>query len=237
MNSPINLIIGIQARSTSTRLPGKCFEMIAGKRSLDYVIRSAQEACHYLNKKAWVVARPLLLIPKGDAIKDSFKDITIFEGPELDVLTRYWSAVDTFSADVVVRITGDCPMLPSRTICDVVIPALKGSFDYMGNSDEEVRSAIDGVDVEVITKRLLEHMYLNANDPYDREHVTPYARRKRPEGFRIGTAIDKHDLFDEVKWSIDTKDDLERVRAKMAKSIDREAQATLKYGKENVRRI
>jgi spore coat polysaccharide biosynthesis protein SpsF len=117
MENLLSVLIGIQARSTSTRLPRKCFEPLGGKRLLDHVIDSCHRAERYVNKNTYknnYSASTALLIPEGDPLKKGFgSQVNIVEGPEDDVLTRYAIAVEKYKPDYICRITGDCPLMPS----------------------------------------------------------------------------------------------------------------------------
>jgi spore coat polysaccharide biosynthesis protein SpsF len=106
------VLIGIQARSGSTRLPKKAFEMIGHSRMLDHVIDSCKKASQYIDSivRFGVVSEVVVVTPVGDPIVNSFSSrCRIIEGSEADVLSRYAGAVHVFDPDYIVRITGDCP--------------------------------------------------------------------------------------------------------------------------------
>jgi spore coat polysaccharide biosynthesis protein SpsF (cytidylyltransferase family) len=235
-----NVLIGIQARSTSERLPGKCFEMIGEKRLLDHVIDAAKMSAGYLNyhsNKSGIFVRVGLLIPEGDRISEEFqRKCPMYFGPEHDVLTRYKRAADKTGCDYVVRLTGDCPLIPPYLISKHIKIAIINNYDYVCNSDETVRTALDGIDCEVISKRLLDYMYEFARDAYDREHVTPLARKAPPSWARLGFVGGFFDQS-EMKLSVDTQEDLERVRKQYASLTKRIADAEERYGKHSVHRV
>jgi spore coat polysaccharide biosynthesis protein SpsF len=217
MDDKLRVIIGIQARSTSSRFPGKVFEMLGDKPILQHMIDNAKEACVYLNKfkeRNTFTVLAGLCVPWGDPIKDKFKDkiSVIVEGPEDDVLARYKILMDKMYGDYVVRITADCPMIPSYVITKHINTAVKNHYDYASNVDERIRTSLDGLDCEVISRRLLDYAHEHAKDRADREHVTTFVRREPPSWARVAHLIGYFD-FAQVKLSVDTPEDLERVRA------------------------
>lgn len=137
-----------------------------------------------------------------------------FYGSEKNVLSRYYDAAVNCSADVVVRITADCPLI-DPTVCDRVI-ALRRNEGAEYASNVHPRSWPKGLDCEVFTFRALREAWLKAKDEYDLEHVTPYIIRNNP---RVNLPSG---LFDqsEINWSVDTLEDLERVRAIYAQMED-----------------
>lgn len=167
----------IQARLTSTRLPKKVLQKIGDKtilqRCIDNVImaQSVDEV---------VVASPHDI--RGYQC-DVYADIN-----ESDVLGRYYRCADSHSADIVVRVTADCPFIDPKVI-DYAVEYFK-THDYAYCCV----APIDGLDVEVFPFWLLEEAHKNTQDVYDREHVTPYMRRK-------------------TKLSVDNPLDLKRARA------------------------
>lgn len=234
------VLIGIQARSTSKRFPGKCFELIGDKRLLDHVIDACKSASGYINRhtaKNATIVRVSLLIPFGDPIEGEFKSrCHIIHGPEDDVLARYKLAADSCDADYIVRITGDCPLIPPWIISKSIRNAIINKYDYVSNSDENCRTSIDGVDCEVMSKKFLDYMNENAKDPTDREHVTAMGRRTPPVWAKTGTSLDPFD-FSDIKYSVDTREDLDVVRDQYRRMKNRIAIAERRYGKSSVHRF
>lgn len=209
------VVIGIQARSTSKRFPRKVFELIDGVPVLRHVINACRRSAVYMNRYSDATRIKVdvgLCIPKGDEIKDAFqqRDLIIAEGPEDDVLARYKALADQTDAHYIVRVTGDCPLLPPHIITKHVKIAVVNGYDYVSNVDEEARTAVDGTDCEVISRKLLNWLYDNAKGS-DREHVTTLARRETPGWARCGHVVG-YLALSHVKLSIDTPEDLERVR-------------------------
>jgi spore coat polysaccharide biosynthesis protein SpsF (cytidylyltransferase family) len=232
-------VIGIQARSTSKRLPAKVFEPLGKKSVLRHVIDACYGSSLYINnygtKKIWVDVA--LCVPDGDPMKGRFSDqMPLVEGPEHDVLARYLKLLSEFKADYVVRITGDCPLIPSFVISKCITVAVMNQYDYLSNVDERVRTTMDGWDCEVISKRLLEYVGDTATDTYDREHVTTFIRSHPPDWIKQGMIINFLDLS-HLKLSVDTEEDLERVRAEHGKIEGALERAEQIFGKRNVHRL
>lgn len=233
----IQVLIGIQARSTSTRLPGKCFEKLGGKRILDHVIDAVLNASHYLNRrseKTGVYTKALLLIPEGDPIEKEFqRKIPIFKGSELDVLSRYVSSAKEIRADYIVRITADCPLIKPDIISRHVTAALANKYDYLTNAHENYRTSPDGQDCEVMSIRALDYIAKNAESDSDKEHVTTFLKRNPPDWLTAGVVIDRVD-FSDIKLSVDTPEDLQEIKKRYERGNQIYERALKTYGKRSV---
>ena len=240
MENLISVLIAIQARSSSTRLPRKCFEPLGPKRLLDHVLDACGRAEKYLNKYTNVknfTVSTILLIPENDPIKKGFhSQVEILEGPEFDVLTRFALAYKKLNPDYICRITGDCPLIPPFVISKHISLAVIKKYDYISNVDEQCRLSLDGVDCEVMSRKMFEWLHENANDPMEREHVTILARTNPPKWAKMAFTAS---FFDQsaIKLSVDTKEDLEKVRAEYDR-VGRKLQRAEKiYGRENIHRF
>jgi spore coat polysaccharide biosynthesis protein SpsF (cytidylyltransferase family) len=232
----LKVLIAIQARSGSTRLPRKAFELIAGRTMLDRVIDTCRYAANQISTSGYP-CDVAVLTPVGDVIVREFASrVTVIEGPEQDVLGRYKIAADRMMPDYVVRITGDCPLIPGSLISYMTTTAIGKGYDYYSNSDERFRTSIDGADCEVISRRALDHAAEAATTPYDREHVTPFIRREMPPWARKGLAFNNFDMSD-VKLSVDTTEDLERVRRAYEQSFVKYQEAVKVYGRGAIHRL
>lgn len=230
------VLIGIQARSGSSRLPRKAFELIGGRMMLDRVIEAAQKASHRLTKIG-VRSQVAVLTPAGDPIVQEFSPrVDIVEGDEFDVLSRYGLALDRYGPDLLVRLTGDCPFVQVNTIFFLASLAVNNGYDYLSNTDERFRTALDGADCEVVSSRLARHALECASEAYDREHVTTFIRRQPPEWAKMATAINHFDLS-HIKLSVDTPEDLERARKVFDSTFAKHQEAIKIYGKGNVHRL
>lgn len=240
MDNLISVLIGIQARSTSTRLPKKCFEPIGGKRLLDHVIEACNRAAKYSNKFTYrknYTTDIALLIPEGDMIKRAFSSqAEIVEGSEYDVLSRFEKAQKKFNAEYICRITGDCPLIPPFVISKHISLAVVGEYDYVSNVDEECRLSLDGIDCEVMSRRMLRWLVENARTPQEKEHVTILARTDPPVWAKRGFTAS---FFDQshIKLSVDTREDLERVREEYDRVGKKLQKAEKLYGRESIHRF
>lgn len=240
MSDERTVLIGIQARSTSTRLPDKCCQPLGSKRLLDHVVDACQSAARYSNrftKRTGVTIEVALLIPMGDPIKKAFGDqCAVIEGPLTDVLARYAIAQEARKADYVCRITGDCPLIPPFIISKHITLATSLGYDYISNVDERCRVALDGIDCEVMSSRLLDWLDEHAESVEDREHVTLMARRSPPpwasRAFTAGFFDQSH-----LKLSVDTRDDLDAVRRAQLLVTKKIQLAEKLYGRERIHRF
>lgn len=209
-----NVLIAVQARSTSTRLPGKWKVDINGQTVMQRVINAIKSSANYINNgRGEVEVGTCLVVPEGDPIiKEHGHEIAIFQGPEHDVLTRYHKALSAMDPDWIVRLTADCPLIPAFVITKHILCATKHNYDYVTNTREELRTCPDGHDVEVVSKRLLQWAHETAESAYDREHVTTIIKSKLPpwatDANIVGYTDNSH-----LKISVDTEEDVEFVRA------------------------
>lgn len=237
-----NVCIGIQARSTSKRFPGKVFETIGGKTMLQHVVDACESSKQYLNyntPRNRIIASVAVLVPYEDEIVSRGRSKTrIFEGSENDVLSRYVSMSDKLKADYIVRVTADCPLIPNFLITKHITTAVINRYDYCSNVDENARTAIDGFDVEVISRRALDWLDKNATEQSDREHVTTLLRRSVdvPTDFKFGHVVGYLNQS-HMKLSVDTPEDLERVRTEYERVKLAIENAEKKSGKNNVHRF
>lgn len=232
------VLIGIQARSGSTRLPNKAFELIGHSRMLDHVIDSCKKAGQYIDSINHLGIRSEVVVvsPVGDPIVNAFSTrCRIIEGSEQDVLSRYAGAVNAFDPDYLVRITGDCPLIPSYVISKMTTLAVKNRYDYVSNVDD-FRTSLDGSDCEVISRKMFDYIHDVASIPADREHVTTIVRRCPPDWARMGAVVGYFD-HSEIKLSVDTMDDLSRVRAAYDSVNKRVAEAERRYGRQAIHRL
>jgi spore coat polysaccharide biosynthesis protein SpsF len=240
MSNFTQVVIGIQARSTSRRFPRKIFEEIDGKPMLKHVIGTCERAATYMNThshKTRTIIKVALLVPYEDEICQVFrKKIHIIEGPEDNVLARYKILSDEYEPDYVARVTADCPLIPSYVIMKHIKLAIVNRYDYVSNVDEQARTAADGMDCEVMSRRMLEYLDQSAKEPSEREHVTLRARTHPPDWAKIGHVVGFLNLS-ELKLSVDTYEDLERVRKEYARVREAVEKAERLHGRENVHRL
>jgi spore coat polysaccharide biosynthesis protein SpsF len=193
----------IQARMSSSRLPGKVLADVCGKPMLWYVVTRAQQAA-----RLDLVVVATSNEPSDDAIEKfcELNRIACFRGSKDDVLDRYYRAANRFRADVIVRLTADCPLLDAAVVDKVVQTFLTGGYDYVSSN----ATYPDGLDTEVFSRRALARAWQEARLPSEREHVTPYIN-KHSTRFRLGS-VTYHEDLSSMRWTVDEPEDLELVR-------------------------
>lgn len=196
----------IQARCGATRLPEKVFAEIAGKPLLWHVVDRIKQT-----RLIGDVIVATSTNVRDDKIEGWCKkeDIKCFRGSENDVLNRYYSASIAFPSDVIVRVTADDPFKEPRVMDQVISKLLGGNYDLTTNNFPP--SYPEGLDCEAFTFAVLEKMEKNAEDPFEREHVTQHAYHN-PDQFKIGNICSERQLSS-YRWTIDNGEDLEMVRA------------------------
>ena len=149
--------------------------------------------------------------PQDSIIEDFCRrnEWPVFRGSEQDVLSRYRKAAETFDADVVVRVTSDCPLIDPSTLTKLV-GMMDGKYDYVGTNYPR-RTYPVGLDCEAMTRSAILRADREATDPYDREHVTSFFYRN-PEKFSIGTLSRQSD-GSALRLTLDTPEDFERLTA------------------------
>lgn len=245
MKTQTKVSIGIQARSTSERFPNKVTQMIGTRMVIEHVIDSCRSCADYINRYTFtnnIIVNVYVLIPEGDPLKHILSPMSdyVMEGDEIDVLSRYTEMAKVTSADYIVRVTADCPLLPHFIIYKAVNTAIKNGLDYVsnvGDKKESMRTSVDGDDVEVMSARALEWIDKNAISKAEREHVTSAIRGDdAPSFFRFGVLIGHKDNSN-IKLSVDTEDDLENIRNEFDRVQNKIAAAKKKYGKGAVYRF
>ena len=198
----------IQARMGSTRLPGKVMKEILGKPVILWDLDRVS-----LSK---LIDEIVVAIPYGkenDVIVDTIKEyndkIIVTRGSEDDVLDRYYQAAVQTNADVVVRITSDCPLIDPVVIDNVIEHFLDNDCDYCSNS--LTRTYPRGLDTEVFSFKSLETGWNEAKKDYEREHVTPYII-ENPDKFKLLNVANDINLS-HLRWTLDTKEDFEFINA------------------------
>lgn len=198
----------IQARMASSRLPGKVLMKLAGEPVL---VRCVNRLYRARSINELVVATTSK--PDDDAILNLCrqKSWPCFRGSEEDVLDRFYRAAIKWSADVVVRITSDCPLIEPVIVDQVVQDFLQRQprADYVSNFLPS-RTFPRGLETEVISLNVLERAWREDQNPAWREHVTPYIY-KNPALFQIYGVTHARD-YSHMRWTVDTAEDLTFVR-------------------------
>ena len=197
----------IQARMSSTRLPGKVLKPLGNLPSIVFMVQRVRlaQTCDEVCVATSVDAT-------DDALADALQqhDIPVFRGPLDDVLARYIQAADSLNADVVLRLTGDCPLIDPNILDRVVRMREKYDLDYASNVEPPTYP--DGLNVETAKRAALDYAYQHARGKSDREHVTPVLRRNDRKELRIRNMSAMVDLS-HLRWTVDHQADYEHVAA------------------------
>lgn len=209
------MILGIvQARMSSSRLPGKVAADVCGRPMLAL----------QLSRLARSTAIDRLVVATStqaddDAVAGMARaaGVAVHRGPLADVLARFAGAAKAFGpADHIVRLTADCPLADPAIIDACIALHVRLGADYTSNAI--ARTFPDGLDVEVITAATLSAAAVDATEPLDREHVTRFIYR-RPARFVMGVLAQEIDQS-AMRWTVDTPEDLAMVRAVVASLPD-----------------
>ncbi len=195
----------VQARMGSTRLPGKVLKDIEGKPMLWHIVNRLKHA-----KLIDKIVIATSVNKKDEAIEKFCKEnnIDCFRGNEEDVLARYYETAKEYNADIIIRITSDCPLIDPEIVDLVVRRHKENSADYTSNTLK--RTYPRGLDTEVFGFYALEEAYKRAKELYQREHVTPFIY-EHPELFKLQNVENNKDLS-YLRFTVDEEKDLELVR-------------------------
>ncbi len=206
----------VQARMSSTRLPGKVMADIAGHPAIWWTLTRAQRAAEV--NAVWLACSAA----EADDSLATFAaglGVSVCRGDEHDVLARFVLAAEAAQADTVIRLTGDCPIIDPGVIDLAVAKYRATGADYVSNALR--RTYPDGLDVEVFSRAALERAHAEARHPFLREHVTPfihgrYQDRLPSGGFKIAHLEHIVD-FSHLRWTLDEPDDLVFLRRLVSK--------------------
>jgi spore coat polysaccharide biosynthesis protein SpsF len=198
----------VQARMGSSRLPGKVLADLVGRPMLSRQIARLRRAS---SVDELVLATTTKDEDTAIARSAQIEGIRCCRGSEHDVLGRYVQAARETRADIVVRVTADCPLIDADVLDRVVgaLSAQSGECDYASNV--LVRSYPRGLDVEALWRDTLLRMDRLARSNASREHVTTFARWERPDLFLMRNVTDWQDNSD-LRWTVDTAADLSYLR-------------------------
>jgi len=196
----------VQARMSSTRLPGKVLKELpygSGITVLQQVTRRIERS-----EKLDDVIVATTIDPADDAIVQlcEKEGCRWFRGSVEDVLERYYLAAKENKIDVIVRVTSDCPCIDAEIVDEVIAEHFRSGADYTCSVLE--RTFPHGLDVEVIGFDALEEAHLKAKDPFDREHVCPYIRISNAQKYKIHNVKAPEKLHaPEIRITLDTEED------------------------------
>lgn len=201
------IVATIEARMTSSRLPGKVLLPAGNKPMLAHLVDRLR---HVESIHSIVLATT---VNNTDDCLETFakeEDIACFRGSEEDVMGRVIGAADSVNAEIVVEITGDCPIIDPLIVEQTIQMFLHNSCDFASNS--LVRSYPDGMDTQVFPSEILKRSAALTRDPLDHEHVTLHIC-KHPELFRHICLVASPDLcWPELGLTLDEPKDYELLK-------------------------
>ena len=207
MGKKEKIVAIIQARMGSSRLPGKVLKEVNGIPLLNYQLERVKHSLFIIET---VIATSVG--EENDVIAEFClqNQISCFRGSEDDVLCRYYECSKEYKADIVVRLTADCPLIDPRVIDEVVKIYMENDYDFVANTaPPEGFTYPEGMDVEVFSFKLLEIAASEAEKPSEREHVTHYFWQN-PQLFSTYRVDLKYDLSN-YRLTVDYPEDFEVV--------------------------
>jgi spore coat polysaccharide biosynthesis protein SpsF len=201
MEPAMSVIVGIQARSGSTRLKHKSLQEIGGRSIVQHAYDQCVAHGHLVRAVVLVAAHDHDMIAH---CAERHLPVIDWGGDENDVLSRYVALSRMNEGYHVVRVTGDCPF---------VWPCSFNMVDFWSNAHPTLRTVPDGWDFEVMSPRMVRWLDM-VSTKEEREHVTAAAYRLKPSDMKIEFARFPFDMFKGFpKMSVDTQEDLDRMRA------------------------
>ena len=191
----------VQARMGSTRLPNKVLKPMGGTPMIELLLARLAQA-HELDEIVVATTDDPRNLPLAELVRKL--GYHCYLGSEADVLDRYVGAARQSRTEVVVRITGDCPLVDPDLVDQVIRRFKSSEVDYLSNTSPPTYP--DGLDIEVFTFAALETAWQETHNPFDREHVTPYLREQ--SRFRQAS-FNNHEDLSGLRWTVDEAADFE----------------------------
>ena len=211
MSGEDKVIASIQARASSTRLPGKILKKICNKPMLLLMLERLSNA---------KLLDDIIVSTTNNKNDDEVYELAksqgykVFRGNEFDCLDRHYQAVKNVGAKFICKITPDCPLIDPKVVDTVIRYFLenKDRFDYVSNVHPATYP--DGLDVEMFSMSALEKSWKESKTEEEREHTTTYMW-KHPTLFRIGSVVmpKEENLFTKERWTVDYPEDFQFVKA------------------------
>jgi spore coat polysaccharide biosynthesis protein SpsF len=213
-------LVVLQARMTSSRLPGKVMMEVNGRPMIFWQIQRILKA---KNVNSLVVATST---DSSDDVLVNFlgeNSVNVYRGSLENVLSRFIEAGEKFPHDALVRLTGDCPLTMPELIDKMVKKFFELDVDYLSNTLEPTFP--DGLDIEIVKKGVLNSLSSFKLEPKELEHVT-YGVYTRPKVYKLSNYLNKSNRSFE-RWTVDYQEDLDFVRRIFKEYPGREADFTI----------
>ena len=196
----MKIVALVQARMGSTRLPGKVLRSVVGRPMIGLLLARLSQSSEL--DEIVVAASEELKNDKLQLVVESL-GYRCTRGSEKDVLNRFYESAKSVGADVIVRITGDCPLVDFGLVDECIQRYKNSKGDYFSNVDPATYP--DGLDIEVMSFKSIERANNETSSDFDREHVTPYIRNS--DSFSKSSMQYFEDLSNQ-RWSVDEPEDL-----------------------------
>lgn len=201
----MKIVAAVQARMGSTRLPGKVMKPIEGKPMLELLLKRLSRA-----REVDEIVVATSDAPSNHALSEHARHLGFasVQGSENDVLARYLEVIRQTGADVLVRITADCPLVDPALVDEAIRAFKRLEVDYLSNGGPPAFP--DGLDIEVFRSAALQRAGNETQDAFDREHVTPYLRRS---GLFKTATVACHEDLSALRWTVDEPEDLQVIQS------------------------
>ena len=195
----MKIITIVQARLNSKRLPNKVFKKFNNQPVIEILAKKLLKS-----KKIGTV---VFAIPSNSNQKKLLnylknKNLNYFEGSEKNVLDRFYKTAKKYSADKIIRITADCPLLDIKLLEKILFFSKKNrQYDYVSNTLNPTYP--DGLDIEIFSMKALTQAWKKSKTNQEKEHVTKYLK----ESDKIKKfSFENNKDYSHFRWTLDTKE-------------------------------
>lgn len=192
----------IQARMTSTRLPGKVLKYLDTEQHVNILQHIIDRVKQSKKINEIIIATTINSADDDIVLLASENHIGIYRGSENDVLDRYFNAATKYNLDNIIRITSDCPFIDSQVLDDLIDQYNSDDYDYASNCI--TRTYPHGLDCEIFSYSALTYAHKAARETKEREHVTSYIYN-HPEIFKLGNLRLEREDYSQIRITVDTK--------------------------------
>jgi glutamate-1-semialdehyde 2,1-aminomutase len=201
----VKVVAIVQARMGSTRLPGKVMSIVNGVPMVELLLKRLSRA-----RTVDQVVVATSTAPNNRPLIEYVEKLgyACESGSEDDVLNRYIHVARAHNADIVIRITGDCPLVDPNLVDQSVKKFITSRVSYLTNTDPPTYP--DGLDLEVMTLSALQQAIDETDEPFDREHVTPYIRNS---GRFTKSEMRNDEDLSHLRWTVDERADLNVIQS------------------------
>lgn len=198
----MRILVIIQARMGSSRLPGKIMKKLYDKTILEHDVDRIRQ-CKQIDD---IIIATTTNKADNEIEEEAVRlGVHYYRGSEEDVLSRYYYAAKEYKADVIIRITSDCPLYDPKVLDEMISFYKKNQYDIVSNAGSDIvnRTYPRGLDTEIFSYNILEEAFYKAREKYQREHVTPYIYETSSKIYYYKADTDNS----KYRWTLDTNED------------------------------